>query len=73
MKLVNQLVNETPILLQERPVIPPPRDTLRTAQVQVNGIAERLNVACSLKELIWIIGAKLDEERPVNFGMAVEV
>lgn len=48
-------------------------DALRTAEVEIDGIAEGLNMTGSSEQVVGIVCAKLDEQRAVGLVVAVKM
>ena len=60
-----QLIDELPLVLQERPIVPPPRDVLRAAKVDVDRVAIRLEEPRGREELVRVVRAELHDQRTV--------
>jgi len=72
-EVVDESEDKVLILLQERAVVAFASDTLWTAEVQIDGIAEGLDMASGGEQVVGVIGAKLDEQRTIGLVVAIEM
>jgi len=63
---VDQLVYQLHVLHQEGPVVPLLGNPLRTAQIQIHGVALPLDHRGGRSEHVRVVGAELDYERAVR-------
>jgi hypothetical protein len=60
-----EVVYQIPVILEKRSVMRLLGDVLRTSEVDIYGIAMSLDDFGRCEELRWVVGAELDDERPV--------
>lgn len=65
-----QAVDEVPLVLEEGPVVAPPRNVLRAPEVDVYGVAVGLDQLRRGEEVVRVVRAELHDERSV-FGPAL--
>jgi hypothetical protein len=72
-EVVDELVDEVPVFLQKGTVVAFASDALGTAEVEVDSIAEGLDMTSSGEQVVGVVGAELDKQRTVGFVVAVKM
>src|ERR1700722_2016409 len=72
MELADETVYGAPVFLQKCPVATTSGNALRAPKIQVDSIAIWLNITRRFKQLIWLVGAELNEKRSVYRRVAIE-
>ena len=62
-RVLTHVLQQLPLVLQERPVVPPPGDALRTADVQIHRVTVALRHLGRLHKRVHIIGAELKHSK----------